>query len=348
MQVFIDESGTFTIPPTPLPSISCIACVVLPTASSSRILEGFQVLAEDWPKEKSGEIKGRHLNEDQCDAALRYFSRNKVRVQAVACDMGMHTPEDIRIHRVGQIEKLSQISKGAFSNSLIAEVEGLMGMAGSISLPEYCQLQVLTAFLHDIIRRQILWLSFFDPSDLSQFDWVVDAKSESLTRMELLWRSIVKPLLQSKSLREPHILVEGGDYSNMPPELTSIFEAPPLHLAPYVRKRSGPFEVFNLNPLLEKVKFSDSTSTIGLQMADVAASIVRRALTGKLRRAGWQRIPSLIVPPLPPGREVIQLVSLNDRKSPWTKAPEYFKVLSKWRAETRTWADELQHLDRLS
>ena len=47
--------------------------------------------------------------------------------------------------------------------------------------------------------------------------------------------------------------------------------------------------------LAEQLQFLDSVNSLGLQLADMLAAILRRALNDRLQRPGWERFGRLVV-----------------------------------------------------
>ena len=53
--------------------------------------------------------------------------------------------------------------------------------------------------------------------------------------------------------------------------------------------------------LTEQLQFLDSRASLGLQLADMLASILRRALNGHLQKSGWKDFGKLVVYDPKPG-----------------------------------------------
>ena len=53
--------------------------------------------------------------------------------------------------------------------------------------------------------------------------------------------------------------------------------------------------------LTEQCTFADSLNSLGLQLADMVGSILRRALNGKLQKSGWKNVGKLVVRQSQPG-----------------------------------------------
>jgi hypothetical protein len=88
-------------------------------------------------------------------------------------------------------------------------------------------------------------------------------------------------LLQTRSLREPGVRVEGFDYRRM-----AAFECAPEDVPDYLEKEYGvKFEnALNIGKILrDDIRFQDSRSNVGIQVADLLASGIRRCLRGRFR-----------------------------------------------------------------
>lgn len=59
--------------------------------------------------------------------------------------------------------------------------------------------------------------------------------------------------------------------------------------------------------MTEQRTFQDSRDTLGLQLTDMLAAILRRALNGQLQTSGWKDFGGLLVRHLQPGEGFIQL-----------------------------------------
>jgi hypothetical protein len=309
MHTFIDESGSFGLAHTNEHSFACVGATVIPSARLEALSAEFSNLVERWPKEK-GEPKGKLLNEDQFDEVLRLFQRYRVRIQAVVCDMTMHSESDISNHQQQKAQKLVDASNKNVSSGFRKELLELAQLVNLLSIPEYVQMCMLNELIHEIQRRQILWAALNDPTDLSSFRWVIDAKDEHRTKMEKVWNDLLMPSMEYRSIQEPSIHLEdaGADYSYLP---SNLLIKPDERLLSHLTDRENA-EGFDLRVLFQDLSFLNSTQSIGVQMADIAASCVRRALRGTLKQAGWRRLPNLMVRPLPPGRDLIKLVTLGE------------------------------------
>jgi hypothetical protein len=97
--------------------------------------------------------------------------------------------------------------------------------------------------------------------------------------------------------------------------------------APHIAVPAQPVNTVDINAVFANRRFANSRDEIGLQMADVAISDVRRAMTGTLQRTGWRRLGSLLVRSASYAREVIGMIQIGGEEGRWRPQPIYEKVL---------------------
>ena len=104
MRTYIDESGGFIPYERPSSRVSCVAAVVVPESSVSRLFDDFVALRSKFTA--SAEIKGSELTDSQLEAALWTLGRHDLVVEAAMIDAGAHTIEEIRRLRTVQGDKI--------------------------------------------------------------------------------------------------------------------------------------------------------------------------------------------------------------------------------------------------
>ena len=132
------------------------------------------------------------------------------------------------------------------------------------------------------------------PEELGRFAWMIDRKERAVTEMERLWATLMLPMGESRGAQRPYAKVEGFDYSyfakyarrsdgrrqnEAPPEMdagdTAVLETPHGRLCIVsTQSESGPKNACLRIP-----------NNLGLQLADIAASTLCRALNGNLQQA---------------------------------------------------------------
>lgn len=111
-----------------------------------------------------------------------------------------------------------------------------------------------------------------------------DAKNESLTDYEKTLTEIILPLVQTECIDNPLISVEGFDYSCL-----ATFFLTPNDL------KSQDSPILNINKIMENIVFMQSHKELGLQIVDILANCIRRAISDRLQFNGWRYLPSIIV-----------------------------------------------------
>ena len=189
-------------------------------------------------------------------------------------DMGMSTEKQVRYHRQKQAEGLTVNLTPDHEPSLVKEVHELRHMLEDMPLQLYAQCVTLTHVARIAWEHGMLYFSQRMPGELARFSWIIDAKGESVTPQENLWRQ--------------------GDYSayrrsfpKMPlPDYLSELVPPTTR-----RRFAGDLgAVFGRD-----MKFANSREHVGLQIADILTNCVRRALIGNLEREGWMHIRNLMI-----------------------------------------------------
>jgi hypothetical protein len=184
----------------------------------------------------------------------------------------------------------------------------------------YVQAVTLTEVVNKVIRTSTLYYAQRIPSTLGRFKWRIDAKNVVITKYEQLWKEIVSPFLQSMSLREPILQLEGADYSALARYETAESGIPD-HLRAHVPAEASDVHPLDIKFLMtEDLRFAPSNRYTGLQMVDFLASAVRRACNGTLRPEGWKGVGRLM-PKAESGENCLRFISLEDFQSKSTKLP---------------------------
>lgn len=320
MHIFIDESGSFTIPKgATAPAVSCVGAVVMPSADADAIQADFAALAAPWA-DASGEVKGRSLNEQQIDAFLAFLVERKCLIAATAIDLGLHRVAEVAAHRDAQSRKLTANLTDKHHPDAKAFLHDLATRLRALKTPNYVQLFITTILVDAVMRDCVLYIVQRRPADLGIIDWTLDAKGSSITEMEELWRFLVKPFLQSSALENPIALADWCDYSAFDAAFQSEKEGVPDFLIPHAKPSPRRRErTIDIGRVLERLRFASSAETVGLQMADIAVNTIRRMLIGNLAPAGWRRLASVMTSPAV-GNEIVQMLTMQTRRR-WHRAP---------------------------
>jgi hypothetical protein len=138
--------------------------------------------------------------------------------------------------------------------------------------------------------------------------------------MEETWSTLILPLSESAFGREPLIGILGEDYSHFEAryaftEATADAEMLRhmhwlnlVYAKPTRSKDSAP-HIDAKRLLTEQLTFQDSRDSLGLQLSDMLAAILRRALNDRLQFPGWKDFGGLLVRHRQAGEGFIQLGS---------------------------------------
>ena len=275
MFIFVDESGTFTSA-SAQDSWCVIAAYVCPESSRSQIEQLVKRLRLECNGGKEAKLK--HMSEGQYIAFLERMTKLDGVVFAVAVDIGLHSTENIISHRENQAEGVTRyIDKLRYDSAK----EGLQKLADEIrKLPPqlYTQLMCQVTLFQKILTRAPLYFVQRFPVALGHFRWRIDSKDTVPTRYESAFRLILPGLLQSISMREPMLMLEGADYRHFERFYFPKGQEPMFLKTDYGIDHG---EVNDLGKMIrEDFKFVDSASTAGVQIADLFSSGIRRLLMG--------------------------------------------------------------------
>lgn len=277
MQVFIDESGSFT--GFHAASISVVGALAIPDAKLEFLTKKFAKVKAQLPLE-NGEAKGRLLNEEQIDKVVTLLARNEVLFEITAIDLGLQAEGEIKTYKLnhgqGMLGKVND-----FHESQRAEVKQAAEEILTTSVPLY--LQALTTFdvIHRLIGNMTNYYSQRRPGELGKIAWVVDGKDpQKVTKWERWWSHYARGALATMSKRRPSPRLPLGDYS--------------FYDKKYATLDADGEEGTDLKVLLENFRFSAEIEA-GLEFIDILANAIRRALTGKLQKEGWCNIRKTMI-----------------------------------------------------
>ncbi len=130
------------------------------------------------------------------------------------------------------------------------------------------------------------------PQELGDFQWISDAKDGvKVIDYEKTLTKIVQPLVQTYCLERPLCSVEGFDYSY----LNKYFIEEKYVLERYIKKKNKNSAFINIFEVMQDMRFVPSHTSLGLEIADILANCVRRAISNRLQFDGWKYLSSLIV-----------------------------------------------------
>lgn len=225
---------------------------------------------------RGGEIKLRDTSErDYFQFLTRLVNLDGVLFAAVT-DAGRNDLADIRSHQKEQAAKIRTNIPLMIHEEVKQKIGLLADQLEALSPQLYVQLHLQVNMIFDVINRALLYFVQRDPITLRRFKWRIDQKNSSKTDFEDAFEKVAPAFLQTKSIDEPFIKMEGADYSALAP-----YEYEEGKIPTFLSEATG-IEIrhaLDIGKLLRKdLEFEDSKHSEGIQIADLLASGIRRCL----------------------------------------------------------------------
>jgi hypothetical protein len=308
MRIYIDEAGSFVAPPNAVNSFSLVLALVVPTAREDELFYEFLRLRDSWPS-RGIEIKGSSLDEKQAAEVVSLVGGYDILMDFVAVDMMSHPKAIIDDFKARQADAITaHVTRDHYSEFILQ----LIGMERTIrEMPNqlFVQAQLTIQLILKIMQNAILYFVQRLPAELGDIAWIIDRKNHTITEMEETWTTIILPMGESHFMKEPFIALIGADYSFFVRYQVDL--AADEKMARHVdwvdktygeRGSSRTGRIIDAKRLLtEQLKFADSRDSLGLQLADILASTLRRGLNSRLGPSGWAGLGKLVVHDPKPG-----------------------------------------------
>jgi hypothetical protein len=276
MKTFLDESGSFAKATSS--SISIIGALTCRSHSFDSLCAQFEVLKQSWGLH--GEPTGGKLNEKEVIEVVDLLLKHDAYFHVVVTDTSQVSDRDFTELRQMHIDGLYRHLTPQHNAMWRGDVDELARFLAEFSFPSLIQFCLLTHLLDRILRDFLLWHAAKTPTELSSFDWILDAKDVThTTKEEKTWRSLVGAYLQNRSLEHPIFLVRGLDYSHM----SRFWTVPSPGLVekfPQMRKDDPAIDVGSI--VRDNLSFKTSSSELGLQMVHIITNAYRRVLVGNI------------------------------------------------------------------
>lgn len=316
MRIYIDEAGPFVPPNPPRSAFSLVLAHIVPTAIEKELFFEFLHLRDTWPNQNV-EIKGSSLNESQAAQVINLALRYDTLVQFVALDANTHSDSLVENFRNRQADNVTaSITREHHPGPLLhwhQLGEGVRAMSNQLFLQAFATWELIIR----TIREGTLYFVQRQPGELGDIGWVIDRKDRTITQMEETWSTLILPMSEAAFARRPLTCIEGEDYSHYEARYgftDSTTDCEILRHSKWVRsayglppKEKGEVGIDAKRLLTEQRTFENSRDSIGLQLADMLASILRRALNDRLQYSGWKDFGGLLVRHHEPGTGFIQL-----------------------------------------
>ena len=164
------------------------------------------------PKSK-GEVKGRGLSEGEVVEVGRLLRKIGALFEVVVVDMGMHSNDDVVDHKSGQTGAITAHLTPDHQPNLVEEVWALRRQLEDMPLQLYVQSVAMGELVYQTLNHASTYFAFRMPRELEEYHWRIDGKDNlKITPWEKWWSTVVLPMMESKTFREPLIGAEGGNY----------------------------------------------------------------------------------------------------------------------------------------
>lgn len=280
MNIYIDESGSFASTPN-IGAWNVVAGVATSESSRRHIERAVKSLKLTTSSPYEAEIKLNLVDETRYAAFLNELTTAHVILFATATDAGLNTTDRILKHQATQVAKIRENLPRMRFESGRKSIELLANELAVVSPQLYAQLVCQVDLLHSILDRAINYFAQRVPASLAAFRWRIDQKNTTKTTYEIAFEKIAPTLLQTRSFKHPFAHIEGFDYRHFQPYLYSKEKVPDYLEADYGIKVE---EAVDIGKLIHgDLKFEDSKKSVGIQVADLLASGIRRTLRGDFK-----------------------------------------------------------------
>jgi hypothetical protein len=305
MRIYIDEAGSFiTSPSTKGQSFSLVLALAVPTSCDAELMYNFLRLRDAWPN-PAVEIKGSTLNESQAAQVIDMLCRYDVLVNFFAIDMATHGEDVVDDLKLRQAAAVTAHLTPEHHPDMVTQLRGIEKYIEKMPNQLFLQAFLSIQLFLEVIQEVTLYFVQRNPKELGEMAWIIDRKDRTITRMEDTWTTLLLPISESQRAKNPLTFLRGADYSYFNARYgfteDNIDGDMVRHLAWMERtygiaQCGGRIEGVNSKLLYSDQRdFLDSRQSLGLQLADMLATILRRALNGHLQFSGWKDFGKLLV-----------------------------------------------------
>jgi len=285
VNICIDESGTFVYT-TAQESWNCVAAYVYPENNRRSVSELMSQLKRRVGKHRNSEVKLRDIEESDYLWLLSNLRRLDGVLYAIATDASLNTTNIIEQH---QAQQVANILRPVPLMHYEEGRQGLRDLADKVTrmpIQLYVQMVSQVQLVLTILHSAVLYFVQRKPQTLSRFRWRIDQKNSEKTEYEEAFSQVLPAFLQSASLREPMIMLEEENYSWFDRFYYPRGEEPTYLQDVYgIESNDADDRKLNIGQIVrENAEYVDSTANIGVQVADLLASGLRRCLRNNFDR----------------------------------------------------------------
>jgi hypothetical protein len=301
MRVYIDEAGNFVVPADGQSLFSLVLALVIPTSIEPELFQEFLRLRDSW-QNNAVEIKGSKLDEAQAAQLIDLASRYDVFAKFFAVDMATHGDGVVGPFKNRQADAITAHLTPEHHPPIVAQLKGLADAIRQMPNQLFLQAFLVIELVLKVVEESTLYYVQRSPEDLGSIEWIIDRKNRRITEMEETWSTLILPMSEGQFAQRPLPTLKGADYSHFdarygidPNDLEMKRHIDWTREAYGIRDDERP-PGLNAGLLLrEQRQFADSASSLGLQLADMLATILRRALNNRLQSPGWKDFGRLLL-----------------------------------------------------
>jgi hypothetical protein len=277
MVIFLDESGTFGQAPD-ANSFCVVAGYVIPERLHGQMEDSLRRFKAATGHGEGAEVKRRDVKEEDYFRFLAELSDVGGVAFALATDASLNDAalsfRDIQAQKVADNEPRMNYPEGrALVLKLAADIRAL-------SPQNFVELMCRTQLAANIINGAQLYFVQRDPETLSRFQWRFDRKDLVLTHFEATFKHLSSALLQTMSLEQPLMMLEGADYSHFDAAFSLDGGYPDwLPVPPNPRDRDQATSAAKI--WATDHAYVDSATSPGVQVADLIVSGLHGCLRGR-------------------------------------------------------------------
>lgn len=288
LNVFVDESGTFTSSKAALASWCVVCAFTYPDSEDLQVELALGRLKLSCGYSAGDEVKLSKLKEEHYFDFLAELGTLNASAFVVGTDSHFNTEDVVGKHQMLRCDTMLETAKRV--NEIGRKYyEQSIEQFRSISLQLYVQYWIQLCVVQQVLNRGIVYWVQRCPKELDKFRWIFDAKElVKKTRSEESFEHIGPALLQALSLDEPTPMVDGFDYGSLQ---DAYFSEIPGYLVDEIPDLEGKKGLDLQKIFRQGLSFQDSRTYSGLQCADLLASGFRRLLRLGFKdneTAAWQ------------------------------------------------------------
>lgn len=326
MRIYIDEAGSFVPPPTPGSSFSLVLALVVPSGCEGGLFYEFLRLRDSWPLQAI-EIKGSSLDEGQAAQVIDLLAQFDVVADFVAVDMATHPMGVADAFKARQAEAITTNITRDFHPDLILDLIEIEHSIGKMPNQLFIQAELTISLILRLVQVATLYFVQRKPIELGDIAWIIDRKGHTITEMEEIWTTVILPMGESYFINKPIKGLMGADYSAFARYEVDLATDSKMgrhiewmretHKKPDAARRENRV-IDAVRLLTEQRSFQDSRRSLGLQLADILANVLRRALNDRLQLSGWKDFGKLVVNAREPG----WIIQLGEGPPPGYSCPD--------------------------